>query len=137
MEKFKEITLDLKGKKITLKESDPSSAGKSIEFLNQVGLESIFTYNYPGQELNAEMVAKRMETDKNSATTLRIQAFHDDKIVGQIGLWKVRPDHPWLTHKAEFAMMTLKEMWGSGLAQILMDEIHAFAKQIVNPCLGF
>jgi RimJ/RimL family protein N-acetyltransferase len=130
MKPFLQKNLILKSKNIILCEAEPKDAPAMLEFLGQVSDETPYTYNYPGQKLKLENQELRIANEQKSLNSIRLFAFDDGKLIGQIGLWKLNPDHPWLKHKAEFAMMIIKEWWGSGLAKALLNEIDTFARSI-------
>lgn len=127
MEKFSEKTIKLKNKEILLRQADGEDAQAAIDFLNIISEETPFTYNYPGQQLKPENLTNRFAADKKSSNNLRLFALEKNKIIAQISCWKINPEHPWLKHKAEFAMMVVKDWWGTGIAQALLKEVDAFA----------
>lgn len=130
MKAFSQKNIVLNSKSIILREAAPQDAPAMIEFLNQVSNETPYTYNYPGQKLKLENQELRIANEQKSQNSIRIFAFDNSRLIGQIALWKLNPDHPWLKHKAEFAMMITKEWWGSGLAKALLNEIDTFARSI-------
>lgn len=130
MTKYAPKTVELKGVTVSLREAEPEDASAAVEFLARISEETPFTYNYPGQQLSAENQSKRFLGEKSSPHNIRILALGENKILGQIGCWRGSPDHPWLKHKAEFAMMVRNEWWGSGLAKLLLSEMETFARTV-------
>lgn len=128
MTKFQPKTLILKDKEVVLRKGMPSDAEKLVQFLTIISEETPFTYNYPGQKIKAEDISARLDKELASPTSLRVLALAGDNIVGAIGFWRNSPDHPWLQHKGEFAMMVVKAWWGTGLAKVLLKSMENFAR---------
>lgn len=127
-EKFIEESLELQARSLLLREPIPADAPALISFLSVIGHETTFTYNHPAQNLSAEVLSKRLAAENANPLTLRVVAFAGDRPVGQIALWRLNAEHPWLAHRGEFAMMIIKELWGTGLAAALLDRMEAFAR---------
>lgn len=128
MSKFTEQKLFLKNTQVVLREATPTDAKSIIDFLTVISNETPFTYNYPGQQLKLETMTNRLSSEQSSPLNLRVIAVEDFKVIGQIFFWRLAPDHPWLQHKGEFAMMVVKAWWGSGLAKALLASMEAFAR---------
>lgn len=128
MAKFAECTIEVREKRLTLREAVSDDAPAMLDFLAVIATETPFTYQYPSQSLKPEALSARFSQESGSPFQLRLLALERTRIVGQIGLWRRHPDHPWLQHKAEFAMMLVREWWGSGLARELLAAMESFAR---------
>jgi RimJ/RimL family protein N-acetyltransferase len=128
--KFAAQTLFIQGREVSLREALPTDAEKAIPFLQQIAKESTFTYNYEGQSISAADLEKRYQFEAQSSSNLRLFVLHKEELIAQLGIWKTNPKHPWLQHRAEFAMMILKSWWGTGISIILLSEMEKFSRSV-------
>lgn len=60
-------------------------------------------------------------------------AFFNDRLIGQLILYQGPPlNHPWVKHRVRFAMAVIKDFWGNGISEKLIEimSTHANAKGI-------
>ena len=122
MADFAPKTVQLRnGKTVVLRSCRGSDAEQARPFLDKIGEESINTLQYPGRVINIEDVRRRYEAGLKDPAFVYLGAFDEDRIVGQIFFYREWNEHPWVRDNGRFAMFALKEFWGTGLAQELLN----------------
>jgi RimJ/RimL family protein N-acetyltransferase len=98
------------------------------ELCNKIASETTFTMQYVGQpKHNKENITKRWSDINNSF----IFAFtkENNKLIALTGLVKDSPNHPFTKHIGDFGMFILKDYWGFGLGNLLLQNILLKAKE--------
>lgn len=106
----------------------PGDAEAFLKFREQVPHDSNHTMQYVGMTYpTVEETAKRLAVQLDDQFILNIGAFDSGKLIGYLNFRLQNPEHPWVQHVAQFAMMVLKEYWGYGIGKRLLElqEIHA------------
>lgn len=115
---------------LTLRECEIKDLDQLEGLLETIGKETNFTLQRPGIKLNKELAQKAWERSLNSKNEIYLGAFVKDKLIGQIHMRVLEPDHPWVSHIARFGMFIIKDYWGKGIGKNLVLEMIEFAKSI-------
>ncbi len=97
-------------------------------FRDAIASETTYTLQYVGRRPDPiETVAKRLADDEASPHGLNLGAFDANGLVGHLLFWRLRADHPWIAHIAQFAMMIRRDYWGQGLGRRMLEvmEVHS------------
>ena len=114
----------LKNKKeILIREVNEYDAQNFIAFMKQVDKESRFLAREVGEfDISLEKEIEFLKNVKNDKSQIKLVAYADGKLVGQISACVVRNRLRYL-HRAEMAIMILKEYNGMGIGGKLIQEI--------------
>ncbi len=116
------------GREISFRSIAPEDAKIFLKFRGQIPHESTNTMQYVGMQFpSIEETHQRLAIQQDDKVTLNIGAFEAGKIVGYLNFRLQNPEHPWVQHLGQFGMMVLKEYWGQGIGQKLLElqEEHA------------
>ena len=93
-------------------------------YFEQLGQETIFTYQYPGKPRQTKEYF-----EKSLATSWGMIALDGDKVVGLIATHWAHPDHPWMKHECEFCIHMLKDYCHQGLGQKFLNMMFDWANK--------
>ena len=113
---------------VVLKSCSVEDARLLPAFQEQIARETTHTKQYEGKPSSVAAISKHWAAGEADSLTLILGAFVDGRLVGQIALYPQNAEHPWFRHLARFAMMVLKDFWGTGLAKRLLSEAESFAQ---------
>jgi ribosomal-protein-alanine N-acetyltransferase len=115
------------GEMILFRHCNATDVDKFPEFQQWIVKESTNTLQVEGQVPPLEKVKENWLMCESDERYLRLGAFHNEKLIAQLGLRPVHAEHPWLQHIGSFGMMVLKEYWGQGIGRKMLGimEDHA------------
>ncbi len=118
----------LKNKKILdITETDPSDAAEVLEYLKQVGAETNYLIiDKNGIPLTIEQEEKYIEKCRNSINNKSFVGKIDGKIVTVCGFQGSESNR--VKHNVSLGMSVLKEYWGLGIAQYMMNHMENYAR---------
>jgi ribosomal protein S18 acetylase RimI-like enzyme len=117
------------GRKVILRsfQSDDYLAVES--FQKSVAQQSTHTLKYPEMPVPPqERILSLWKECQEHAVNLHVGAFLGEQVVGNIRLFQRNPSHPWIRHVAAFGMAVLKDQWGQGIGQRLLEAAEASAQ---------
>jgi len=118
------------GRAVVLRHCRAEDALAIGPFRAQIARETTYTLQYVGLEpAPIEAMAKRLADAEASPHALNIGSFDTSRLVGHLLFWRLRAEHLWIAHIAQFAMMILRDYWGQGLGRHMLEvmEAHALA----------
>lgn len=100
------------------------------KFLNKGAVESTHTLVCKEQDQSLSKLKVRVGNALTSPYEIYLCVFNDEnKIIGQLHLKILSPEHPWIRHIAEFGMMISTDYWGRGIGAALLGVMEEFAKK--------
>lgn len=94
-----------------------------LKFYMKIAHETENTVRYPEEiHLSVDQEVIRLNTIAKSKFQCSIGAFINQRLVGNIHFYCLR-DCIKLRHRASFGLTVIQEMWGKGIATILMKEM--------------
>ena len=123
---LKELILK-NGQKLLLRMPSPEDAVKMLQYLNTVGGESDnLLFGKDEFKLSVEQETEYLKKIGEDSNTLMIVGIINDRIisVSQVsGLGRKR-----ICHNSELSISVLKDCWGIGVGNAVMEELIRFAK---------
>jgi len=92
-------------------------------YLDQLGKETIFTYQYPGRPHKS-----KEDFERAIQKSWWMVAWDGDKVAGFITAFWPEPDHPWIKHICRFGLHLLKAYHRQGLGQKLLTLLFDWSK---------
>jgi RimJ/RimL family protein N-acetyltransferase len=123
------------GRAVVLRHCRAEDAPVLGPFRARIAAETTFTLQYVGRPPDPiESVVKRVADDESNPHALNLGAFDREEIIGHLLLWRLRAEHPWIAHIAQFAMMIVRDYWGQGLGRRMLEimEAHALATGVAR-----
>ena len=100
-------------------------------YYRSIATESTHTYKLIGKEMPPAQLAEVWDRDLKDPFALRLGAFFEGQFIGQLLFYGGHPlDHPWTRHRARFGMGLIKEFWGEGIAQRLLEIMESHARSL-------
>jgi RimJ/RimL family protein N-acetyltransferase len=134
MAKFTPEKFKLKdGREVTLRSPELEDWERVRDFLENIKVESVNTFQFPEQPILTEEKAKeRIQSCSNSPRKMIINAEYEGRFIAQMDFGPVHniEDHPWLKHNTYFGMTVIKEFWQQGLAKKLLEILEKEARKI-------
>lgn len=131
MAELAEMTFKSKtGKILKIRSLTTADAAEFANFRRHIAAESTHTYNYVGMAIDETAMAKLIEARRLDPKSVNVGVFHEALMVGYTNIRPVIPDHPWVQHLAEFAMMIREPYWQEGIARKLLEIQEDFARSI-------
>lgn len=112
------------GRTLELRKAEPSDYDAIQTYIDQLGHETIFTYQYPGRPHKP-----REEFDRSVQKSWWMVAWDGNKVAGMITAVCREPDHPWVKHICRFGIHMLKAYHHQGLGQKFLNLMFAWAEQ--------
>lgn len=100
------------------------------KFFRKGAIESTYTLACKEKEQSLSKLKERIEGALNASAEIYLCVFDEDKIIGNLHLRAISPEHPWIMHIAEFGMMVSSDYWGRGIGHALLEIMEDFAKNI-------
>lgn len=94
------------------------------KFLKKGAVESTHTLVCKEQEQPLPKLKIRVENALKSPYEIYLCVFDESKIIGQLYLKALSPEHPWIKHIAEFGMMISADYWGRGIGGALLGQFE-------------
>jgi RimJ/RimL family protein N-acetyltransferase len=90
-------------------------------FIDKIAAETSFTNQYPGRppEDREKCLAKWRDL-----ASFFLCAFDGPDMVGSIGLYVKKPEHPWIKHVGGFGLSVAKDYWGRGIGGTLLQKME-------------
>ncbi|MBX7147159.1 MAG: GNAT family N-acetyltransferase [Alphaproteobacteria bacterium] len=118
------------GKIITLRACCGQDVDAFLHFQPQIAKETHFTMQMVGKIPDREKIKNDWEINYQDKINLRLGAFYNDDMVGQLAFFPFTPVHPWTHHIGKFGMMILKDYWGQGLGRKMLEIMIPHAKSV-------
>lgn len=113
----------------TIRQAQPLDARAILGLLRHVGRETDYlTFGSQGTSLNVAQEVQLIEQYANSPTSLLLVVEVDDQIIGVANLATLDKDKQ--SHVAELGISIIKDYWGYGIGQMVVDELLTFAKKV-------
>jgi len=119
--------INIKNKKVIIREADKTDAKVLIEYLNVIGGESDFlTFGIGQFDKNVEQEQAFIENVLEKENALFIIAEVNGKVVGNLN-FSGGPRQR-IAHSGEFGVSVLKEYWGTGIGKELIEYLINWSK---------
>lgn len=119
------------GTTVFIRSVEVSDWAEQIQFRNTFKNESIFTWHTPDTNPQEEETKRFIVATLAAPKECFIGAFHEKKLIAQIGIHKLLGrDHPWTEHAARFGMTVLKQYWRQGLGFKLLSVMQEEARRM-------
>lgn len=112
------------GRVLELQQVQVSDYEAVYAYFDQLGEETIFTYQYPGCPRKS-----REDFESMVQKSWWMGAWDGDKVVGLITVFWINPDHPWLKHNCRFGLHLLKAYYRQGLGQKFLSLMFDWATE--------
>ena len=114
------------GRKVLIRPIKPEDIDKVVVYLTQLAMETVFTNQYVGRQVDKEKYARDYENENK----LFLGAFDErGRIIASSSIGIDRPDHPWCAGNSSFGVAMLKDYYGQGLGTRLMQLMEDWAKE--------
>ena len=98
-------------------------------FNQKMAGETKWTMQIVGRIPAEERTKSFWDANRKSKTGLSVMALAKGEPVGLLAVHPEWEGHPWVEHLVGFGMFVLRDYWGSGLASVLVEEMHEHAKR--------
>ncbi|MBR6411535.1 MAG: GNAT family N-acetyltransferase [Alphaproteobacteria bacterium] len=112
------------GRQLILRPTEKKDYEAVQDYFEQLGRETIFTYQYPGRPRQT-----REHFEKSLGTSWGIIALDGEKVAGLVATRWPHPNHPWMKHECEFCVHMLKDYYRQGLGQKFLNLMFDWAKE--------
>jgi len=116
------------GRAAVVRSLEPTDAPAFVTFHHCITRETNFTMQRPEDPATVEKSEKRFGVFRDDPESLMIGVFVGGELAGVSGLHPYWPEHPWVLH-SRIGMMVRQAYWGTGVAQVLMNSLFAFAER--------
>lgn len=113
----------------TIRQAEAVDARAILGLLRHVGRETPYlTFGPQGSRLNVAQEVQLIEHYAASQTSLLLVVEVDDQIIGLANLSTRDKDKQ--SHVAELGICIIKDYWGYGIGQMVIEELLTFAKKV-------
>jgi len=110
------------GRMLELRPAQPADYEAIQAYSDQLGQETIFTYQYPGRPHKS-----KEDFERAVQKSWWMVAWDGDKVAGLISVFQREPDHPWVKHICRFGVHMLKTYYRQGLGQKFLNLMFDWA----------
>ena len=115
-----------KGQTVHIRNGVASDGSAVLENFNLTHAETDYLLSYPDENhFDAEQESQYLEKKATSPNEIELIAFVNGKVAGTAGIDAIGAQYK-VAHRAEFGISILKEYWGLGIGQALMDACMPF-----------
>ncbi len=115
------------GQKLLIKNSEPSEAGRIIDYMGVVGGETDFlSFGSHQVSKTPEQMAKHIAALQKSSNQIHVYGEIEGEIVALLDVIASQKDR--LKHSAEFGLTVLKDHWGKGIGTELVTYMMEWAQ---------
>ncbi len=116
------------GREVEIRNLTAKDANLYPDWYRAVSSQTNYTLKDGTNIQPVESCAKVYEEAAADSFSLRLGAFHEGALIGQLGFHAVRENHPWLRHVARFGMAIDQNFWNQGLGTELLRIMEAHAQ---------
>lgn len=125
---YDQTVITPKGLIVHIRNGVASDGSAVLENFNLAHAETDYLLSYPDENhFDAEQESQYLEKKSTSPNEIELIAFVDGKVAGTAGIDAIGPQYK-VAHRAEFGISILKEYWGLGIGQALMEACIHCAK---------
>ncbi len=118
------------GLRFVLQSPGPELAEAMIDYLRTLSAETEYMMRTPEEvTFTPERERTLLEEQRTDPLAMMISAVQDGRVLGNVGIYCVA-DRAKTRHRASVGIGLRREVWGKGLASLLMDEAIAAAKRM-------
>lgn len=119
---------------ITLTEAQPKYAKALLDFYREVGSETPFlSFGEEGVGINQEQEQRYLKSIEGSNNNRVLIALNHEEIIGVASIAASQHTHD--AHVGEMGIVILRQYWGFGLSNVLMEDMLDFASD--SPVLHY